>query len=347
MNILILGINGFIGHHLTQAILERTDWKVTGLDLDTSRLTNIQNHPRLTLKKGDMLREGEWVEAQIQANDVVLPLVAVATPATYVKEPVRVFELDFEANLPVVRGCVKHNKRLIFPSTSEVYGMCPDTEFDPYTSPMVYGPIDKPRWIYACSKQLMDRLIHGYGMQGLDYTLFRPFNWIGSGLDTLDNPKPGSSRVISQFLGHFLRGEDLHLVDGGLQKRAFTDIADGIDALMKIIENRNNVAHQRIYNVGNPTNEYSIAELAQMLQSLVTGPYAAHFPLAGRSKLVSTSSAQYYGAGYQDVSRRVPSIEHTQNELGWKPTLNLHESLDKILTAVLAGRAPAAQGASL
>jgi nucleoside-diphosphate-sugar epimerase len=335
MNILILGINGFIGHHLTQAILERTDWNVVGLDIGDSRLGSVLNHPRLTFFKGDMLKESDWIEAQIQAADVVLPLVAIATPATYVNDPVRVFELDFEANLPIVRHCVKYKKRLIFPSTSEVYGMCPDQAFDPYDSPLVYGPIEKPRWIYACSKQLMDRLIHGYGMKGLDYTLFRPFNWVGSGLDTLDNPKPGSARVISQFLGHFLRGEDLHLVEGGVQKRSFTDVQDGIDALMKIIENQNGVAHQRIYNIGFPSNEFSIAELARMLQGLVLNRYKEHFPLAARSELVSTSADVYYGAGYQDVSRRVPSIEHTQKELGWTPTISLQASLERIIEVAI------------
>ena len=71
----------------------------------------------------------------------------------------RVFELDFEANLQIIRQCVTHQKRVLFPSTSEVYGMCHDSEFDPYTSELVYGPIEKQRWIYACSKQLLDRVI--------------------------------------------------------------------------------------------------------------------------------------------------------------------------------------------
>ena len=101
------------------------------------------------------------------------------------------------------------------------------------------GPINKPRWIYSCAKQLMDRVIHAYGMQeGLDYTLFRPFNWIGAGLDSINTAKEGSSRVITQFLGHIVRGEPIKLVDGGTQKRAFTYIDDGIAALLKIIENR-------------------------------------------------------------------------------------------------------------
>jgi len=133
----------------------------------------------------------------------------------------------------------------------------------------VYGPINKPRWIYACAKQLMDRVIHAYGMkEGLDYTLFRPFNWIGSGLDNLNASKEGSSRVITQFFGHIVRGEPIKLVDGGRQKRAFTYIDDGIDALMKIIENRKGIASGKIYNIGNPKNNYSVRDLAGMMVKL-------------------------------------------------------------------------------
>ena len=171
---------------------------------------------------------------------MILPLVAIATPATYVKEPLKVFELDFEANLPIVRSCVKYGKRILFPSTSEVYGMCRDEQFDPYASELILGPIDKQRWIYSCSKQLMDRVIWAYGSMGqLDFTLFRPFNWIGSGLDSIHTAKEGSSRVITQFLGHIVRGEPIRLVDGGSQKRAFTYIDDGIDALMKRVKELN------------------------------------------------------------------------------------------------------------
>jgi nucleoside-diphosphate-sugar epimerase len=230
--ILILGVNGFIGHHLSKRILATTDWEVYGMDMQSERLADVLEDRRFHFFEGDITINKEWIEYHIRKCDTVLPLVAIATPATYVKQPLRVFELDFEANLPIVRACVRHGKRLVFPSTSEVYGMSPDREFDPENSPLVYGPINKQRWIYACSKQLMDRVIHAYGMQeGLDYTLFRPFNWIGAGLDSINAAKEGSSRVITQFLGHIVRGENIQLVDGGRQKRAFTYIEDGIDAL--------------------------------------------------------------------------------------------------------------------
>jgi nucleoside-diphosphate-sugar epimerase len=129
--------------------------------------------------------------------------------------------------------------------------MCGDAEFDPDSSPLVLGPINKPRWIYACAKQLMDRVIHAYGMeQGLDYTLFRPFNWIGAGLDSINTAKEGSSRVITQFFGHIVRGEAIKLVDGGSQKRAFTYIDDGVDALMRMIENKDGIASGKIAEPG-------------------------------------------------------------------------------------------------
>ncbi|HET9576851.1 MAG TPA: bifunctional UDP-4-keto-pentose/UDP-xylose synthase, partial [Usitatibacter sp.] len=265
----ILGVNGFIGHHLSQRVLKDTGWEVFGMDMSSDRIADLMDNDRFHFFEGDITINREWIEYHIRKCDVILPLVAIATPATYVREPLKVFELDFEANLPIIRSCVKHGKRVLFPSTSEVYGMCHDEQFDPYSSELVLGPIDKQRWIYSCSKQLMDRVIHAYGMQEqLDYTLFRPFNWIGAGLDSINEPKEGSSRVITQFLGHIVRGEPIKLVDGGRQKRAFTYIDDGIAALMKIIENRDGVASGKIYNVGNPKNNYSVRSLAEMMLDL-------------------------------------------------------------------------------
>jgi nucleoside-diphosphate-sugar epimerase len=263
----------------------------------------------------------------------VLPLVAIATPATYVKEPLRVFELDFEANLPIVRACVRHKKRLVFPSTSEVYGMSPDREFDPEASPLVYGPINKQRWIYACSKQLMDRVIWAYGeKEGLDFTLFRPFNWIGAGLDSIATPKEGSSRVLTQFFGHIVRGERINLVDGGRQKRAFTYIDDGIDALMAIIANKGGIASRNIYNIGNPRNNISVKELAETMVELAL-QYAEYRDAAKKVRIVKTTADRYYGRGYQDVQNRVPKIENTMRDLRWRPRVAMRDALKRIYDA--------------
>ena len=331
--ILILGVNGFIGHHLSQRILSTTDWSVYGMDMQSERVKDLLDHPRFHFFEGDITINKEWIEYHIKKCDVVLPLVAIATPATYVQQPLRVFELDFEANLPIVRSCVKHGKRILFPSTSEVYGMCRDSEFDPGQSELILGPIEKQRWIYSCSKQLMDRVIWGYGMQeGLDFTLFRPFNWIGSGLDSIHTPKEGSSRVITQFFGHIVRGENIQLVDGGTQKRAFTYIDDGVSALMKIIENPQGVATGKIYNVGNPGNNYSVRELAQMMLDLAM-EYPEYRATAQQVKLVETTADTYYGKGYQDVQNRVPKITNTCEELDWAPEVGMMDALRRIYDA--------------
>src|SRR4026208_357002 len=299
--ILILGVNGFIGHHLSKRILAGTDWEVYGMDMQADRIEDLMGERRFRFFEGDITINKEWIEYHIRKCDTVLPLVAIATPATYVKQPLRVFELDFEANLPIVRACVRHGKRLVFPSTSEVYGMSPDREFDPESSPLVYGPINRQRWIYACSKQLMDRVIWAYGeQQGLDFTLFRPFNWIGAGLDSIHTQKEGSSRVVTQFFGHSVRGEPIKLVDGGTQKRAFTYIDDGIDALVKIIENKNGIASGKIYNIGNPRNNYSVRDLARMMIDLALN-YPEYREAAKQVKTIETTSDAYYGSGYQDV----------------------------------------------
>jgi len=330
MNVLILGVNGFIGHHLSARILETTNWHVYGMDIKDNRIQSVVNHPRFHLFEGDISINREWIEYHVKKCDVIMPLVAIATPATYVSDPLAVFELDFEANLPIVRAAVKYRKRIVFPSTSEVYGMHDGELLHPYESNLVLGPINKPRWIYSCAKQLMDRVIAAYGQQqGLDYTLFRPFNWIGSGLDSIYTPKEGSSRVMSQFLGHIVRGEPIKLVDGGSQRRSFTDIEDGVSALMKILENKNGVASGKIYNIGNPLNDFSIRELAEVMLSIAKD-IPEYRVSAAKVRLVEESSLDYYGNGYQDIKTRVPFIENTCSELGWEPSVTLHESLARI-----------------
>ena len=333
MKVLILGVNGFIGHHLSRRIIDATDWHVYGMDMQADRVRSLLDHERFHFFEGDITINREWVEYHVKKCDVVLPLVAIATPATYVKDPLAVFELDFEANLPIIRACVRYRKRVLFPSTSEVYGMSTDAQFHPYESNLILGPIAKPRWIYSCSKQLLDRVIAAYGQQhGLDYTLFRPFNWIGAGLDSLHTPKEGSSRVVTQFLGHIARGEPIKLVDGGRQRRSFTDVSDGVAALMRIIENREGRATGKIYNIGNPANDLAVRELAELMLEI-----AREFPEYGRGaervELVEVSSGAYYGQGYQDIQTRVPWIENTKQELDWAPQVPVREALRRIFEA--------------
>ncbi|MCF9009973.1 bifunctional UDP-4-amino-4-deoxy-L-arabinose formyltransferase/UDP-glucuronic acid oxidase ArnA, partial [Pseudomonas carnis] len=263
--VLILGVNGFIGNHLSERLLRDDRYEVYGLDIGSDAIERLRSHPNFHYVEGDISIHTEWIEYHIKKCDVVLPLVAIATPIEYTRNPLRVFELDFEENLKLVRYCVKYNKRVIFPSTSEVYGMCQDQYFDEDTSNLVVGPVNKQRWIYSVSKQLLDRVIWAYGDKGLKFTLFRPFNWMGPRLDRLDSARIGSSRAITQLILNLVEGTPIRLFDGGEQKRCFTDIADGIEALARIIDNDNGVCDGQIINIGNPENEASIRQLGEEL----------------------------------------------------------------------------------
>jgi nucleoside-diphosphate-sugar epimerase len=332
VKILILGVNGFIGSNLTTAILRDTDWEVYGMDMGSDKLGSAVEHRRFHFLEGDITINREWISYHIKKCDVCLPLVAIATPATYVSDPLRVFNLDFEENITIVRQCAKHETRVIFPSTSEVYGMSPDESFDPETSPLVYGPIHKERWIYACAKQLLDRVIYAMGKhEGLAFTLFRPFNWVGPGLDSIHAEKEGSSRVATAFLGQILRGESISLVDGGSQRRCFTYISDGIGALMKIISNDHGIADGKIYNIGSPENDLSVRELAEKLIA-IAATYPEVAERVRQAKLCDVSAGEFYGSGYQDMVKRKPSITATSHDLGWTPAIGTDEMLGRTVS---------------
>ncbi|MGW2815761.1 bifunctional UDP-4-keto-pentose/UDP-xylose synthase [Streptomyces sp. NPDC001415] len=334
MNLLVLGAGGFIGHHLTRAVLARTDWQVRALDLHTERLSTVADHPRLHLRTGDVFTHADWIGRQLDWADVCVPLAATATPSSYVNDPLGTFDLDFTHNLDVIRQCAATGTRVVFPSTSEVYGMCEDAEFDENTSRLVYGPVDRSRWIYAASKQLLDRVIHALGEhEGLRYTLFRPFNWTGPGLDDPHNAAPGSSRVVTQMLGHLIRREPIVLVDGGTQRRCFTHVDDGIDALLRILENPGGVADGQVFNLGHPGNERSIRELAEgLIRHLADIP--GYEDLAATARMVERSGHDYYGPGYEDVARRVPAIHHARELLGWAPVLGFDAILKSMVDCV-------------
>jgi len=333
LKILILGVNGFIGNALAARILRDTDWEVFGMDIREDKLDLCQGNTRFHFVEGDISINREWIEYHVKKCDVIMPLVAIATPATYVREPLKVFNLDFEENLNIVRLCVKYGKRLLFPSTSEVYGMCTDKEFNEDESNLVLGPIRMQRWIYSASKQLLDRVIWAYGFQkNLKFTLFRPFNWIGPKLDELtsDPEKEGSSRVVTQFISSLFLGEPIRLVDGGLQRRCFTYIDDGIDCLIKIIENKDGRLNGEIFNIGNPNNEATIKDLAYKLKALFV-EHSSVKNLNRSSEIIEVYSKEFYGEGYQDINFRVPSIKKAKDLIGWEPKVDLDTALKKTL----------------
>jgi len=213
--------------------------------------------------------------------------------------------------------------------------MSPDREFDPETSPLVYGPIAKQRWIYACSKQLMDRVIWAYGEQrGLDFTLFRPFNWIGAGLDSINTAKEGSSRVGDAVLRpHRARREDP---------------AGGRRPAKNARSPTSTTAYQRADGDHRQPRRHRLAQDLQHRQSAQQhlgararqgdgGSWRWEFPeyrsAARKVKIVNVTSQKYYGSGYQDMQNRVPKIANTMRDLRWRPKVGLRPALRRIYDA--------------
>lgn len=330
-DVLILGVDGFIGNHLSERLLDSGMYEVHGMDLGANSIRHLLGRPGFHFYEGDISIHREWIEYHVRKCDMVIPLIAIATPVEYTRNPLKVFELDFEENLHIVRYCAKYGKRILFPSSSEVYGMCLDEHFDEDTSNLILGPIHKQRWIYSCCKQLLDRVIWAYGeKEGLQFTLFRPFNWIGPRLDSLASARIGSSRAITQLILNLVEGTPIQLMDGGGQKRCFTDVKDGIGCLYRIIVNRNGCCDGKIINIGNPHNEASIKELADILvEKFQRHPLRSKFPpFAGIRKVESRS---YYGSGYQDIQFRKPSIENARSLLQWTPSIDIEQSVEETL----------------
>jgi len=174
-------------------------------------------------------------------------------------------------------------------------------------------------------------VIWAYGRtEGLKFTLFRPFNWIGPRLDSLSSARIGSSRVITQLILNLVDGTPIQLVDGGNQKRCFTDVSDGVECLFRIIENKGGRCDGSIINIGNPDNEASIRELAEILvEKFQNHPFRRHFPpFAG---IREVESKAFYGEGYQDVWHRKPCIKNARRLVGWNAVKPLVQSVEETL----------------
>jgi UDP-apiose/xylose synthase len=204
MNILSLGAGGFIGSHLTHRLLEEGH-TVTAVDIETEKVTDCLQHPNLTFLQQDIRQPGWDLDALVRKSDLVIDLIAYANPGLYIRIPLEVFQLNFIENLKIAEACVRHGKRLIQFSTCEVYGRSAaslknarvaDPE-DPIhatysedTSEYILGPVSKHRWIYSCAKQLLERVLHAYGIEkGFNYTIIRPFNFIGPKIDFMLHEK--------------------------------------------------------------------------------------------------------------------------------------------------------------
>jgi UDP-apiose/xylose synthase len=342
---LLLGAGGFIGSHLAERLLAEGG-EVVGVDFHNRRVKHLLHLSGFEFHQGDV-GDPSTLRSRVRDADVVVNLAALCNPPLYNTQPLDVIESNFLAALPVVRACVEESRRLVHFSTSEVYGRTIASylpasalaDADPSlfvleeeTSPLVMGPVQRQRWCYASAKQLMERVIYAEGRcRGLRYSIVRPFNFIGARMDYIPGiDGEGVPRVVACFMEAFLRGHAPRLVDGGSARRSFLHIDDAVDAIVRILD-RPEVADGRIFNIGHPDVDVSMAQVATQMA-------AAYESVTGlpTSPPEHVSAREFYGEGYEDCDRRVPDMTFARTLLGWEPRIGLEEAIRRTVVAFVA-----------
>lgn len=328
ITVALVGCGGFIGSHLLQALLERTRWKIFGVDLDSYRIQQHLDNPRFEFLCAD-LGLPEVVE-RIAKYPVVVNLAAICTPGRYMAEAAEVIRSNYDHPAALADACAKSGSWLIHFSTSEIYGKtaADSGTLDEDETEIILGPVTASRWSYATAKLLTERYMAG--LPQLNWTVVRPFNFVGPFMDFMPGVDgEGIPRVLANFSSALVRGETLKLVNGGVAKRCFTSVHDAVDFMFCLFENAPKALGQA-FNVGNADNEVSIAELSQMMRLV----YAQVKGISEKevAGIEEVSGEAYYGKGYEDSLRRLPSVVKAKDLLGFQAKIPLKAALEESLS---------------
>jgi len=341
--IALFGGGGFIGSHLARRLLEQ-GYELHVVDISSEKIVDILTKERLHYHEVDITKteDEDYCLELVNRSDVVFDLIAYANPQQYVDMPLDVVELNYHDNLKIVEDCVKTDTRLIQFSTCEVYGKLgnrsgPNIIFSEEKSNLITGPIKQQRWIYACAKELLERVVHAHGQEnGLEWTIIRPFNFIGPKMDyIITSPDEGTPRVFAAFMSSLLHNHPMYLVDGGTNKRAFTYIEDALDAIELILKNEENRFTNEIINIGVRENETTIQEFALIMREL----YQEMTSDCNLPELNEVSGDKFYGDGYEDSERRVPDTTKLR-EAGWNPNYDLRKALRESISYYIENSGP-------
>ncbi len=317
LRVLITGGTGFVGSHLAQAFLARGD-SVTVLDTaSTAKVLDVKadakNAGRFLYVKGSVL-EYTLLDGLMRKADLCYHLAAVVGVEHYVDDPFGVLDVNINGTQNVLRAAFHNDTRVVFSSTSEIYGKSKDVPFKEYGDRLL-GPTAIDRWCYSTSKAAGEHFCFAYGKLGVPVVILRYFNVYGPKLDKIDR-----GRVMTIFMGQLLRGEPLTIVNNGQQTRAFTYIDDAIRATMAcgLVDE----AVGGIFNIGTD-RETTILELAKtMLKEFGRDP-------EDPKNLVFKKQEDVYGKSYQDIDRRVPDVTRMKTILKVTPQVSLEEGTRK------------------
>ena len=323
MRVLITGGAGFIGSHLSEAMLGRGDEVFVIDDLSTGSIENIQHlkgNPRFHYAI-DSVKNAPLLAEMMDPCDVVVHLAAAVGVRLIVESPVRTIETNVHGTEVVLATASKKRKKVLIASTSEVYGLSEDVPFREDGS-IVLGATSKARWSYACSKAIDEFLALAYFRERrLPTLIVRLFNTVG--------PRQTGQygMVIPNFVTQALSGAPITVFGNGLQTRCFCHVRDVVRAMLALIEHPGAVGE--VVNIGS-TEEVSMLELARRVKALT----------ASASEIVFVPYAEAYEAGFEDMPRRVPDTAKAQAMIGFAPTA----TLDDILRSVIEHQRGAATG---
>jgi UDP-apiose/xylose synthase len=335
--IAVLGAGGFLGSHITPALARAGDWEIDAVDVQFEKLG--PEHARIHRIRTRIDQPGV-IDDVVRRCDVVLSLTALCNPALYNTTPLEVIDASYSDLVPLAKACAVHRKRLIHFSTCEVYGRTamdvtgrPMRDMNEEETGFFLGPLERERWTYACAKQLLERVIWAYGRhEGLEFTIIRPFNVIGARMDFIPGVDgEGVPRVLASFIAALLRGEELLLVDGGRQRRSFISAEDFVEAILAVLKRRD-ACRGQVLNVGNPSNDITIRELAVAL----SGAFAARLQGAPPGRLRDVPAEEVYGPGYDDTAERIPNIAKARRLLDWEPRMSIAETIPPIVNDYVA-----------
>jgi UDP-glucose 4-epimerase len=311
--VLLTGGAGFIGSHLCDALIAQGDSPVILDNLSTGQLSNIAHIAnKVEIHQGD-IRDVALVNKLTQTSDLVLHMAAALGVNTILEKTVESVSTNFTGSEVVLQASLKHNKRIIIASTSEIYGKNPNQPLKE-TDDRVVGAPQKIRWTYADAKALEEAIAHSLFLtEGLKVSTIRFFNTVG--------PRQTGryGMVVPRFVQAATKNEDITIYGNGTQSRVFCHVLDAIDAVLKITKEDKTIGE--VFNVGGE-GETTIQQLAQ---KIITNTKSA-------SKITFTAYSDAYPAGFEDMQRRVPDITKAKSALNWKPTRNL----DQIISDVAA-----------
>jgi UDP-glucose 4-epimerase len=311
---LITGGAGFIGSHLAEALLQR-GWSVQGIDDFSTgcarNLAHLIDHPGFSFVRGTVMNRTIMSE-MVDRADVIFHLAAAVGVRLIVEKPVHTIETNIKATELVLELASRKRKPVLLNSTSEVYGKLDRPKFGEEDD-LVLGPTCKARWCYAASKIIDEFMAQAYFKEkGLPAIVLRVFNTIG--------PRQTGQygMVVPRFVRQALTCQPITVYGDGLQRRCFVWVGDVVDASIKLVGE--STAFGEVFNVGH-TKEISIGQLAVLIKEMTRSS----------STIVTIPYERAYEPGFEDMPRRLPDITKIQRSIGFQPTLELPQMLERII----------------